>query len=90
MSPTGSLPATHFISQGMIEDSFAALLPLTTFDAEGVPTTQAGQNQTIVDLSGGMITLAQINALMAAVNVTEQDPFTAMTRLGLKMVQTEI
>jgi len=90
LSTSGSLPATHYISQGMIEEAFADLLPLTSFDAEGVPTTRAGQPEKIVELSGGMVTLAQINALLAAIDVTEQDAFTGMARLGLKMVQAEI
>ena len=90
LSPDGKLPATHYISQGMIEEAFADLLPLTTFDADGVPTTRAGQHEKIVELSGGTVTLTKINALMKAVDVTEQDAFTAMARLGLKMVQAEI
>lgn len=90
ISVTGLPPATHYISQGMIEEAFADLLPLTTFDADGVPTTRAGQPEKIVELSGGMVTLAQINALLAAIDVTEQDAFTAMARVGVKMVQGEV
>ena len=87
LSPDGKLPATHYISQGMIEEAFADLLPLTSFDAEGVPTTRAGQPEKIVELSGGMVTLSQITALLAAIDVTEQDAFTAMARVGVKMMQ---
>ena len=87
LSINGALPATHFIAQGMIEDTFAALLPLTAFDTEGVPAIATGQPETIVALAQGAVTLAQINALLAAIDVTEQDPHTAMGRLGLKMIQ---
>lgn len=81
VSATGSLPATHYISAGMIEDQFAALLPLG--DAPGQP-------ETIVALAAGAVTLAQAKALLSAIDVTEQDPFTAMSRLGLMLIQAAL
>lgn len=81
LSAVGSLPATHYISAGMIEDQFAALLPLG--DAPGQP-------ETIVALSAGAVTLAQAKALLAAIDVTEQGPFTAMSRLDLKLIQAAL
>lgn len=87
LSATGELPASHFISAGMIEDTFAYLLPLTSFDAEGTPATAPGQPETIVTLADGAVTLEQVNALLAAVDVTEQEAFVAMARLGLQMIQ---
>ena len=80
-SSTGTLPATHFIAQGMIEDTFAYLLPLCT---------SPGQPETIVTLAGGAVTLAQVNALLAAIDVSDEDPFTALARLGLKLIQGEL
>ena len=90
VSITGALPATHFIAQGMIEDAFAALLPLVSFDAEGVPTTIPGQPETIVELAAGAVTLAQAKALLNAIEVSEQEPFAAMARKGLKLIQEAI
>lgn len=87
LSATGQAPATHFVSEGMIEDTFAYLLPLTSFDAEGTPATAPGQPETIVTLADGAVTLEQVNALLAAVDVTEQEAFVAMARLGLQMIQ---
>lgn len=81
LSPTGAEPATHYISEGMIEDAFAALLPLGA---------APGQPETITAVAGGAVTLAQVNALLAAVDVTEQQPFSAMARLGLKLIQENI
>lgn len=86
VSSSGALPATHFIAQGMIEDTFAALLPLDSLDGNKTP----GQPETIVALAGGAVTLAQAKALLAAIDVTEQDPFTAMSRLGLKLIQAAL
>lgn len=94
LSTNGALPATHFISSGMIEDSFAALLPLTTHTTDGkgvtTSTTTPGQPETIVALAEGAVTLAQVNALLAAIDVTEQGPFTALSRLGLKLIQGKL
>lgn len=86
-STTGNLPATHFISSGNIEDLFAGLLPLTSYNTEGVASTVAGQPETIVTLGKGMVTLAQINALLAAVNVTVVEPHSQLSKLGLKLIQ---
>lgn len=90
ISTSGALPASHFIAQGQIEDTFAYLLPLTSFDAEGAPTTIPGQPETIFALAAGAVTLAQVNALLAAVDVTEQGPFEAMARLNLQMIQEAV
>ena len=87
LSATGQAPASHFISEGMITDEFAYLLPLKAFDAEGVATITPGQPETIVTLAAGAATLEQVNALLAAVDVTQQDPQDAIARLGLQMVQ---
>ena len=86
LSASGSLPATHYISQGMVEDGLAYLLPLTSFDSKGVASTAPGQPEVIVDLAKGAATLPQVQALLAAVDVSEQDPFTSLARLGLKLV----
>lgn len=90
LSPTGELPATHYISSGPIAAEFGDLLPLTTFDEDGVPTTRPGDVATVeaiasqagIDLPAGTIA-----ALFNAIDVTEQEPFAAMARLGLQIVQ---
>lgn len=90
LSPTGSIPATHTISAGPIGDDFASLLPLTTVDEDGISTTTPGNVAAIVYLAGDKdITIdpAQLTALLGAIDVSEQPPFVAMARLGLKMVQ---
>lgn len=90
LSATGALPATHYISSGPIAAEFGDLLPLTSFDEEGVPTTRPGDVATVeaiaaqagIDLPAGTIA-----ALFAAIDVTEQEPFTAMARLGVQIAQ---
>lgn len=90
LSATGNAPATHFISSGLISDDFASLLPLTIVDAEDIATTTHGNVDAIVYLAGEKgITIdpVQLSALLDAIDVSEQPPFVAMARLGLKLVQ---
>lgn len=90
LSATGSAPATHFVSSGPISDEMAALLPLTTVDAEGNVTTAPGDPAYVVELAaqaGITVTVEQVAGLLASVDVSDQAPFDAMARLGLKLVQ---
>jgi hypothetical protein len=42
-------------------------------------------------IAGGLtVTQAQVNAVYAAADVTQQEPFVAFARLGLKIVQTAL
>lgn len=78
LSPTGELPATHYISAGMIGTSFAGLM--SSPDA-----LQAG-----CAAMGITVPLANCKAVLAGADVSEEQPFDAMTRLGLQMVQEAI
>lgn len=90
LSETGTEPATHYISSGPIAAEFGDLLPLTSFDAEGEPTTRPGDVATveaIADQAGITLPAGTIAALFAAIDVTELDPWAAMARLGVQIVQ---
>ena len=95
LSPTGEAPATHYISAGMIEEPFADILPLTsvTYDEEGMPSieTRPGDIALTVQLAadaGLPITEAEVSALLAAVDVSDQVAEDALARLGLKIIST--
>ena len=91
MSPTGELPATHWISAGFISQSFADMLPLTIFPEDSDPITTPGTPLLVADLATANdypTTRDDVQALFDASDVTEQDAFTAMARLGLVMTQT--
>lgn len=97
LSATGNAPATHFISSGLISDDMAALLPCksVTTDAEGKQTitTTPGHPELVPALAakaGITVTRAQIDALYAAIDVSDQEPFAALDRLDLKLVQTPL
>lgn len=96
LSPTGAEPPTHWISTGLIGSDFASLLPCDTW----VQTDDGwedilhinGQPETIVYLAveaGLTVSLAEVEALLSAADVTEQEWPVARARLGLRMVQAE-
>ena len=90
LSSTGDLPVTHYISAGLQGDDFCSLLPLTSFDALGLPTTIPGQPDTIVYLAGRAgitVVRGQIDALLATVEVTGEDWEVALARRGLKTIK---
>lgn len=90
LSADGAAPATHYISAGMIEDNFAALLPLDALVDDVWTRTYAGLPETIVQLYNATdnppITLEQVTAVFATADVSEEDPHAAMARLGLQIV----
>lgn len=89
LSSDGAEPATHWISVGLIDQSFADLLPLTIYDAEGNPTAFPGQASAIVDAAaqaGMTVTLTEVQALLDAALITEDEPHAGMERVGLKLV----
>jgi hypothetical protein len=97
LSASGNAPATHYVSSGPISDEMAALLPCksVTVDTEGQQTitTTPGHPELVPALAakaGITVTRAQIDALYAAIDVSDQEPFIAMARLGLQVVQVPL
>ena len=97
LSATGEAPASHYISSGIISDAMAALLPCTTVtvDAEGKPqiTTTPGMPEAVPALASKAkisTTKTKITALYKAIDVSDQEPFEAMARVGLKLVQAPL
>ena len=92
LSPTGEAPATHFISSGAVESKFAAILPIGTVTTADEVTTierSAGDVAAVIQLAadaGVAVDLATVGGLFAALDVSEQPPFAAMARLGLRLV----
>ena len=92
LSATGEAPATHFISSGAVEAKFAAILPLstiTTVDEVETVSKTTGNIEAVIQLAkdaGQAVDAKTIGGLFAALDVTAQDPFAAMERLGLQLV----
>lgn len=87
LSPTGLGPATHWISTGAMDEPFAACLPLTTYDAQGEPTTVYADPANLIALCESMDVPppdeATINMLQQAILVTDEPWQTTVARLGL-------
>jgi len=62
--------------------------PSQTLTLAGVP--ESLYSEAIADQAGITLPAGTIAALFAAIDVTEQEPFTAMARLGLVMAQEQI
>ncbi len=100
LSESGAAPATDWISSGYIGVEFAAALPLTTVstDEEGntVVSTVYPDPSTFYALCEAagiepedMPSEEELDAIFHVVMVSEEEPFTAMARLNLKMVTEE-
>ena len=95
LSPTSEAPPTHFISSGFIEAPFADLLPLTSvsYTEDGTPSVETRPGNVVLTTqlavaAGLPITEAEVSALLAAVDVSEQSAEDALARLGLKIIST--
>ena len=95
LSATGNAPATHYVSTGLISPEFAMLVPEQMWEqdenGDWVQTSSSPGDPVLcyqMCVAGGLtVTQAQVNAVYAAADVTQQEPFTAFARLGLQMVQ---
>lgn len=96
LSATGELPATHYLSAGMIDEQFANLLPLTTIteteEYGPVIITRLGNPEALAYLAaqaGLEISAARVAEIFDLADVSKQDPYIAMARLGVQFVQEE-
>jgi hypothetical protein len=70
-SPTGAAPATHFVSEGWIDEEFAAALA----SPEALVAMLAAYGQALP--------LAQAQGILAQAIVEERDALTVLSELGL-------
>lgn len=78
LSADGATPATHYISAGEIEESFAAFL-----------ADPAVMYALCVDNSVAL-TLQDCTDLLAGFDVSSENAYEAMARLGLQMLEEEL
>ena len=94
---TDGQTVTHYISTGIVSDQFAAPLPCTTWtqDEEGNWTQAShwpGMPEAIAQIAAELdppfpLTAAEVEAAFNASDISEQEPFVAMARLGLSLWQ---
>ena len=99
LSPTGDEPATHYISSGGISEGFAALVPFTVWAQEGDPpewvevSHDPGKPVKTYELciqAGLEVTLEAIEVMYASADVTAENPWAAMARMGLQLVRPPV
>ena len=94
LSTTGLDPASHYISSGFVPEAFAYMAPCQTWeqDEDGawvLVSSEPGDPvavYTAASEAGVICTQAEVDALFAAADVTAQEPFVAMGRLGLTII----
>lgn len=94
LSSTGLEPATHYISTGFIPAEFVSLAPNTEWSTDENGAWVMGDHYpgdaatvyAYATQAGLGLTLAQIEAVFSNADASHQEPFVAMGRLGLKIV----
>lgn len=94
LSTSGFDPVTHYISTGYVPSEYNYLVPLQVWalDEEGdwvLVGSEPGDPvavYTAATAQGVVCTQDDVDALFAAADVTEQEPFVAMGRLGLTII----
>ena len=94
LSATGLDPATHYISSGYIPSEFVSLAPNTTWsqdeDGNWIATdSYPGDAATVyayASQAGIVCTLADVQAVFSRSDCSGQEPFVAMGRAGLVIV----
>jgi hypothetical protein len=94
LSADGTDPATHYISSGYIPPAFAHMVPSQTWalDENGdwvMTGSDPGNPQAVYEAAtaqGVICTLADVEAVFNTADVTDEEPFAAMGRMGLKII----
>lgn len=96
LSPTGQGQPTHWISTGLMGSEWGPILPLTEWawedgqwmlvsDDPGQPAALFGMCQQL----GIPITQPELNDVFDLADVTFQEPFVAMERLGIRIIDEQ-
>lgn len=95
---------THYISTGFVSEAFAGVLPLATWAYEQPDPEQpgtwtrtayeSGNPAAVVESAGKVdppivVSVEEVEALFVASDVTTEDPWVALGRLGLVLAQDE-
>lgn len=98
LSADGKEPATHYISSGWCPPLIAKFTPLQVWEwqedtwvmVDSIPGNAAAVFKASQDADPPLdCTLADIEALFTDSDITQQEPFVAMGRMGLVIVQPE-
>lgn len=98
LSQDGNEPCSHYISTGYIGNEFSQIVPLQVYSQE--TSEEGNQEWKLVESTEGSpealveacnsqgfgVKLEDVKHIFNTADVTTQDPFVAMQRLGLQMV----
>jgi len=97
LSSDGLEPASHYISSGYVPEAYNYLVPCQTWTQEDgvwvMTGSEPGDPVAVYEAAsqaGVECTQADVDALFAVADVTVQDPFVAMGRIGVQIVQEPI
>lgn len=98
LSASGLDPATHYISTGYIPAEFVSLAPNTTYaqdeNGQWVQTDYyPGDAATVyayATQAGISCTLEDVEGVFSRADCSEQEPFVAMGRMGLSIINPEL
>jgi hypothetical protein len=98
LSPSGDAPVTHWGSSGWVPDAWMHMVPVQTYTQDGdgawvlVSETPGDPLAVIAGCAAAGVTVdpTALAALFASADVTAQDPFVALDRLGLQLVREDI
>lgn len=94
LSPSGLMPATHYISTGYIPPEFANLAPLQVWNFDETETwvmvsSEPGNPVAVYEAAtqaGVVCAQDDVDEVFSSSDVTTQDPFVAMGRLGVQII----
>ncbi len=98
LSATGIEPVSHYISSGYIPEQFAFMVPFQVWEqnetGQWVMTNSTIGNADAVanaaSEAGVLCNANDVQDIFDAADVTAQEPFLAISRMGLKIVNTNI
>lgn len=94
LSATGSEPVTHYISSGFIPEAFVSLSPFSSWsvnlEGQWFETDHyAGDAETVyayASQAGLPVTLEEIQGIFLRADVSDQEPFVHLSRMGLQII----
>jgi hypothetical protein len=98
LSVSGADPASHYISSGYISEEFVNIVPYTEWAKDENNqwisiSTDEGDASTIYSYTsefGLDVSLSEIQGIFSRSDVSSQEPFVHIERMGLKFIQSEI
>lgn len=77
---------SHYMSTGLIDEPFADILPMDEWDGEQYVRTREPDYEAIIAASGGAVTQEQLESILAAALITDEEWRVTLGRLELSIL----